>query len=52
MSLGACQCLGPIVNSFILNQSNVLQISYEYLSLFGAGMALFPVIFGLWIYQK
>jgi hypothetical protein len=51
-ALGACQCVGPLVNSAILNQYTVLEQSYELLSLFGAGLAIFPVIFALWMYQK
>jgi len=51
-ALGACQCFGPLVNSAILNQYTELDKSYELLSLFGAGMAVFPVLFAVWMYQK
>jgi hypothetical protein len=52
MALGACQCVGPLVNSAILDQYTVLEQSYELLSLFSAGLAIFPVIFAVWMYRK
>ncbi len=52
VALGLSQCLGPLVNTAILNQYTVLEKSYELLSLFGAGLAIFPVIFAIWMYEK
>ena len=51
-AMWTCQCLGPLMNSFILNQRPTLRDSYTLLSLVGACIGFIPVMFSVWMLRS